>query len=301
MKTHYLFLAGYSVFALLNLTACKPANENVEVSPGKPPPQYNQAKSTPREGNGIAKSPVFDSTSIRKYAASQENRLQAGRLVAEISASSLSWNEGAESATAKRLAELVELHAWLSTSSGYGNVVLAAECEWKSAEAIVSGVVQGKLPIADAQRLLDDLRVNRLSNQVVGQVVAMELPSSREAQKIAADLQNGSLPSLTKAGMMLLRDQGQDLLGMSKNTVEIIDTPNLPRAVQYYAMTTRALGWAAGIVDYLAAGGSIDQDEQALVADFSRRIPQFFVELSAVTGENERPQDLTYILKRWAK
>ena len=301
MKKHSLFFAGCIVAALWTLAACKPSNENVETLSEKQTTQRKQAPSTLGAGNGRAKSPVFDSTSIRKEAASQENRLQAGRLAAEISASSLSWNEGAESATAKRLAELVELHAWLSTSAGYGNVVLAAECEWKSAEAIVKGVVQGKLPIADAQRLLDNLRGNRLSNQVVGRVVAMELPSSREAQKIGADLQSGSLPSLTKAGMMLLRDQGQDVLGMSKNTVEIIDAPNLPRAVQYYAMTTRALGWAAGIVNYLAAGGSINQDEQSLVADISRRMPQFFVDLSAVTGENERPQDLAYILKRWAK
>ena len=297
MKTNSNILTLVSLAGLFALNACKPDHENILPQSNKQAEEQKQTPATLDSKKRADKCPAFKSASILKEAAIRQ---QAIGILKDIDDSVLSWSTGQESNTTKRLKELVTLQAWLSSTEGYGNIVLSAQCEWKSMERIVKGVIDGKLPASDAKLMLNSLRDNRFDRKAIGRIVSGELGESSAAQAIAESLQTGQMQSLTKAALVLLDSQGLDAMSLPENKVKIIDEPNIAHAVLFFAMTTRFSGWSEGLIEYVLAGGDVSLNEKDLVKDASMKLPQFFVSLSELTGEKEGPDRIAYLIKKWS-
>jgi len=282
---------------MLALNACKPDNEKFEAQADKQVGAQKQMPAILNPQPKADKSPAFLSASILDNVAMRQ---QSVVILENINSSALTWNDGSESNTTKRLKELIALQAWLSSTEGYGNLVLSAECEWKSMEGIVKGVIAGKLSPSDAKLMLNSLRANSFDVKSVGRIITNEMPKSPAAKSIGDHLQSGQLKSLTKAASMLLKAEGVDGMSLPDNKVAIIDKPNVAHAVLFLAITTRFSGWADGLVSYLLAGGNVSLEEKELVEDISKKLPLFFNSLSTLTGEKEGPERIAYLIKKWS-
>lgn len=287
------------VAAMMTLSSCdgdeRPSPAKKSPSPGD---QVNVTTSLP---SPVAQRqcPSLTLEALSRASSVHSPMEEARTILAQIDSIDLNWQIDEGRDVRKAIDYLAGVHQWVSKEPGYGNFLLSSACEWKLADALMVGLIGGKMAPREVHSLLSRVRSNRLNGDAVVQLLRTEMPDSPQAQAIAKSIQETKQTIFLQASERLVREKGGPVFGPA-DISELLKAPDAAYVFQQHAMTTNLLRLSDVVANYALAGGDLLMSKEDLARDLAKRVPSYFQE-AVTNSETLTPLYLADGVERWRR